>query len=101
QVADEALLHPGGTRRVGLDELVDAAERIEKKVRLDLGLQRLHTRFEHGALELLGLGPLGGLRRRQLRAALAAGHDLGDDGDDEEQEKRLLELQNPPQDTTP
>jgi hypothetical protein len=27
-------------------------------MRLDLGLQRLHARFEHGALELFGFGPV-------------------------------------------
>ena len=41
-------------------------------MRLDLGLQRLHARFEHRALELLGIGALGGLVGGQLRLALAA-----------------------------
>jgi hypothetical protein len=65
-------------RGIGLDELVDAAQCIEEEMRLDLGLQRFHARFHHSALELLGLGPLGGLGRGQLGSALPARHDLDD-----------------------
>ena len=89
QVADEALLHPGCARRVGLDELVDAGQRIEEEMRLDLRLQRLHARFQHGALELFGFGALGGLVGGQLRSALAARHHLDDEGGDDEQEDRV------------
>src|SRR5882672_3778514 len=88
QVADQALLHPGGARRVGLDELVDARQCIEEKVWLDLGLQRSHARFQHGTLELFGFGPLGGLAGRQFRSALAARHHLDDEGGDDEEEDR-------------
>ena len=59
------------------------AKRIEEEMRLDLGLQRLHARFQHGALELFGFGPLGGLACRQFRSALAARHDLDDEGGDD------------------
>ena len=89
QVADEALLHPGRARGIGADQLVDACERVEQEMRLDLRLQRLHPRLERRPLELLGLGAMRGLPRRELRSALAAGHDLDDDRDDDEQEERL------------
>ncbi len=63
-------------------------QRVEQEMRLDLRLQRFHPRFQHGALELLGLGALGRLAGRQLRPALAARHDLDDEGGDDEQEDR-------------
>src|SRR6202163_1144427 len=33
------------------------AKCVEEEMRLDLGLQRLQARFQHGALELFGFGP--------------------------------------------
>jgi hypothetical protein len=62
-------------------------------VRLDLGLQRFHARFQHSALELLGLGPLGGLAGRHICAALAAGHHLDDDAGHDEKEIALAVFQ--------
>src|SRR5439155_5768142 len=67
QVANQALLHLGGARRVGLDKLVDARQGIEEEMRLDLGLQRFHARFQHGALELFGCGAMGGFVGGQFR----------------------------------
>ena len=86
-------MHLGGARRVGLDKLVDAGQRIEEEMRLDLGLQRFHARFQHGALELLGFRPLGGLVGGQFRSTLAARHHLDDEGgdDDEKDRGRMLE----------
>jgi hypothetical protein len=63
QVADEALLHLRGARRVGQDELVDARQGVEQEMRLDLRLQRFHARLHHGPLELLGFRALGRLGR--------------------------------------
>src|ERR1700674_4217662 len=89
QVADQALLHLGGARRVSLDKLVDARQRIEEEMRLDLGLQRFQARFQHGALELFGFGPLGGLVGGQFRSALAARNRLDDEGGDDQREYRI------------
>ena len=84
QVADQALLHLGSARRVGLDKLVDAGQGIEKEMRLDLSLQRLHPRFYHGALELLGFRTPGRVAGCQFRFALAARYHLDDErGNDE------------------
>ena len=64
------------------------AKRIEEEMRLDLGLQRFHARFQHGALELLGFGPLRGLAGFPFRPALAARHHLDDEGSDDEHHRR-------------
>src|SRR6266700_3772579 len=93
QVANQALLHPGGARRVGLDELVDAGQGVEEEMRLDLGLQRLHARFQRGALELFGFGPLGGVAGGPFRPALAARHHLDDEGGDDEHKSQNRNLQ--------
>jgi hypothetical protein len=58
-------------------------------MRLDLGLQRFHARFEHRALELFGLGLLGGLVRSHFRSALAARHHLDDERGDDQQEEPI------------
>jgi hypothetical protein len=81
-------LHLGSARGVALDKLVDARQGIEEEVRLDLGLQRFHARFQHGAFELFGFGPLGGLVSCQFRSALPARYHLDDKGGDNEQEER-------------
>src|SRR5450631_2002668 len=93
QVADQALLHLRGARRVGLDELVDAGQGVEQEMRLDLGLQRFHARFQHGALELFGFRPLGGLVGGHFRSAFAACHHLDDEGGDDEQKGQGGELE--------
>src|SRR6266542_1394525 len=93
QVADEALLHLGGARRVGLDKLVDARQGIEEEMRLDLGLQRFHARFQHGALELFGCRAMGGFVGGQFRSALAARHHLDDEGGDDEHKSQDRNLE--------
>jgi hypothetical protein len=98
QIADEALLHLRRPRRVGLDELVDAGQRIEQEVRFDLRLQCLHARLHDRALELLRLGPPRGFAGGQFRPALAAGNDLDDEGGDDEQERQRGELEYAPAD---
>ena len=68
-------------------------------MRLDLRLQRFHARFEHRALELLGLGALRRLARGQLRAALAARDDLDDErGDDDQKKLSVGSFRMPPPD---
>ena len=78
-------------------ELVDARQRVEEEVRLDLRLQRLHPRFQKAALELLGVRPQDGLARGKFRASLAPRHDLDNDrGDDEEERSGVGSFNMPP-----
>jgi hypothetical protein len=70
QVLDEALQHPRGRRRVGLDQVLHVGERVEEEVRLDLRLHELQARLEHVLLQLVALG-LGLAMRAWSRACFS------------------------------
>ena len=88
QVADQALLHLRRALRVGLDQLVDARQRVEQEMRLDLRLQCFHPRFQHGALELLGFRAFGRFAGGKFGPALAARDDLDDERRDDQHQDR-------------
>jgi hypothetical protein len=78
QQRDQVLLHLAGARRVGLDQVVDAGQRVEQEVGLDLGLHGGHAGLDDLALQRLALGVLGGLRGLDLGLDAALVHGLDD-----------------------
>jgi len=94
QVADQALLHFRRPLGVGLDQLINARERVEQEMRLDLRLQCFHPCFDDRALELLGFRAFRRFAGGKLGPTLAAGDDLDDERRDDQHQHRHRMLQN-------
>ena len=96
QERDQVLLHLARARRIDLDQVIDARERVEEKMRLDLRLHRRHLRFGELTLEAFRVGDLLRFGGARLGFHAPGVGDLDRGGEQNEDERELRQVVSQP-----